>query len=172
MRKAEKLPTAIAIAICLVACQRGESSTDTSTVAGSPPPATQQARDTTRLILVDRPTVIGFFPPADSAGAEEEGYSEGLAHVGFALQDAQACLGRDSSQTVMIVDTAVRLMRQNRVDTIRFPTADSLSYGAYLVAPNAQPLLVSADGPSILVHVVPQRIPAYFNVKPCRAREP
>ena len=127
--------------------------------------------DTTALVVIDRPTVIGFFPPAkDSTEASEEGYSEGEAHIGFALQDAEACLGRASAQVILVVDTAVRILRGMRTDTIQFSRVDSLSYGAYLLRPRAQPLLLNAYGPSQLNHVIAEAIPEYFHRKPCGAK--
>jgi hypothetical protein len=134
--------------------------------------ATQSiGHDTTELIVVDRPTVIGFFPAAkDSAEANESGYSEGLVHVQFALQDAASCLGRDRALVTLVVDTVVRIQQGKRIDTVRFPRIDSLSYGAYLVAPAAEPRLVNALGPSQLSSAVAQAIPEYFHRGPCDAR--
>jgi hypothetical protein len=149
--------------LCLSACGRTHS---TPAV-----PKTSNGRDTTALVVVDRPTVIGFFPPAkDSAEANEDGYSEGQAHIGFALQDAEACLGRDSAQIIFVVDTGVRIQHGSRIDTIRFSRIDSLSYGAYLIGPGAQPLLVNAYGPSQLIPAVSEAIPEYFHRRPCSAK--
>ncbi|HJU66705.1 MAG TPA: hypothetical protein VJ650_00555 [Gemmatimonadaceae bacterium] len=123
-------------------------------------------------MIVDRPTVIGFFPPArDSAEASEDGYSEGVAHVRFALEDAQTCLGRDSARVTLVIDTAVRVQHRLRTDTLRFAREDSLSYGAYLIAPAAAPRLVSApNGPSALIPAVTEAIPDYFGRPPCAGR--
>ena len=141
--------------------------------ADSPPsqPASPRPADTTALVVVDRPTVIGFFPPArDSAEAAEEGYTEGVAHVDFALQDAEACLGRDSARVALVVDTAVRIQRGARRDTLRFPRVDSLAFGAYLIAPARPPRLVNASWPSALMPAVTEAIPDYFGRPPCAAR--
>ena len=134
--------------------------------------ASPNATDTTALVVVDRPTVIGFFPPArDSVEASQEGYSEGVAHVGFALQDAEACLGRDSARVILVVDTAVRILRGPRTDTLRFPGIDSLSYGAYLIAPASAPQLLNAPiGPSALIPAVLEALPSYFDRPPCAAK--
>jgi hypothetical protein len=128
--------------------------------------------DTTALVVVDRPTIIGFFRPAmDAAEANEDYYVEGQAHVGFALQDAEACLGRDSSRVVLVVDTAVRFQHNSQSDTIRFSHIDSLSYGIYLIAPGGKPRLISApEGPSQLIPKVGEEIPAYFRRPPCGAK--
>ena len=40
----------------------------------------------------------------------------------------------DNLQTVMVVDTAVRIRNRKRLDTLRFSRVDSLSYGVILVA--------------------------------------
>lgn len=133
-----------------------------------PDPAQRAAPDTTALVVIDRPTVVGFFPPAaDSAGAEEEGYSEGVAHVGFALEDAEKCLGRDSARVALVVDTAVRIRDGGRTDTLRFSRVDSLSFGAYLIAPGRPPRLVHAPWPSALMQAVPEAIPEYFDRPAC-----
>ena len=125
--------------------------------------------DSTPVIVVDRPTIIGFFPkPQDSSEANDDGYSEGVAHVGFALKDAEKCLGRDSSHTELVIDTAVRIRRGARVDTLRFPRIDSLSYGVYLVGPTTDPKLVSVYGPSQLIQAVPEAIPEYFGRPTCQ----
>jgi hypothetical protein len=135
------------------------------------PAASPNDGDTTAFVVVDRPTVIGFFPPArDSVEAAEEGYAEGVAHVGFALQDAEACLGRDSARVTLVVDTAVRIQRGTRTDTLRFPSIDSLSYGAYLIAPTSAPQLLNANGPSALIPAIVDALPGYFNRPPCAAK--
>lgn len=83
---------------CIVACRGGLDARVSSTPASS-------GRDTLPLVVIDRPTVIGFFPPArDSIEEAGDGYSEGLAHLEFALQDAEACLGKDSSRVALVVD--------------------------------------------------------------------
>ncbi|MBL8984111.1 MAG: hypothetical protein JNL26_18135 [Gemmatimonadetes bacterium] len=132
--------------------------------------------DTTALVVVNGATAIGFFPPPlDSAEAEESGYSEGLAHVGFALADARACLSRDSLQTVLIVDTAVRVHNRGQVDTLHFSRVDSLSYGIYLIAPGRTPQLINALGPSALSPAVTEALGAYLRRPACPAadsREP
>ena len=133
-------------------------------------PATRS--DTTALVVVDRPTVVGFVPPAaDSAAEEEVSYTEGVSHVGFALEDARACLGgRDSAQVALVVDTAVRVRRGARTDTLRFSRVDSLSYGAYLLAPAGEPRLINVTGPSALIPAVAEAIPGYFRRPPCPER--
>ena len=125
--------------------------------------------DTTALVVVDRPTAIGFFRPAkDSVEAAEDEYSEGIAHVQFALEDAKACLGRDSSQTLLVVDTAVHIRQGGRIQTLRFSRVDSLSYGIYLIAVGAALHLVTANGPSALSPAVAEEIPPVFHRPPCR----
>jgi hypothetical protein len=159
MRRATIL-TALA---SLTACGRND-------VPASREPArdAQPAGDST-LVVVNRPTAIGFFPPAkDSAEAMQDAYSEGLSHLRFALEDAKACLGNDSAQTVLVVDTAVRIRVGDRVDTLRFSKVDSLSFGAYLISPDAAPKLVTAGAPSALMHAVTAAIPDYFHRPACR----
>src|SRR3982751_1047085 len=135
-----------------------------NTQSASRVPDAATANDTTALIVVDRPTVIGFFPRArDSAQANEDSYVEGQAHVGFALQDAEACFGGDSSRVALVLDTAVRVQHNSQIDTVRFSHIDSLSYGIYLVAPGVKPQLITApEGPSQLIPKVADAIPAYF----------
>src|SRR6476620_11148082 len=117
-----RLVLATVAIIALAACGGGTNSAATRTDRrADADSAGNAASDTTVLVVIDRPTVIGYFlPPADSAGTEEEGYSEGVAHVGFALQDAENCLGRDSAHVALVVDTAVRLQYRGRTDTLRF----------------------------------------------------
>jgi hypothetical protein len=156
-----------AIAVSLAACRGGS---DSAAHAGHVAADTSRraAADTTMLVDIDRPTVIGFFPPAkDSIEAEESGYSEGVAHVGFALEDARTCLGPESSTVVLVVDTAVRLRQTGRIDTLHFSRVDSLSYGAYLLAPGRDELLVHARAPSALNHAVTESLPTYFRRPPC-----
>jgi hypothetical protein len=174
--------TATVAACALLACGRQQPPAATPR-NGAGPAAPSAARvaapdaraDTTALVVADRPTVIGFFPPpVDSAEAAEDGYSEGVAHVQFALEDAAACLGgRDSARVALVVDTAVRVRRGGRTDTLRFSRLDSLSYGAYLLAPGQAPRLVrSAVGPSALIPIVAQAIPAYFHRGACPSSSP
>jgi hypothetical protein len=77
--------------IGLAACGgRADSAAARTNLRADPVPTPSAVSDTTALVLIDLPTVIGYFPPAaDSTEAEEDGYSEGVAHVGFALQDAE-----------------------------------------------------------------------------------
>jgi hypothetical protein len=156
----------------LAACGGGENSAATRTEPrADPDPARNVGSDTTALVVIDRPTVVGFFPPAaDSAAAEEDGYSEGVSHVGFALQDAENCLGRDSAHVALVVDTAVRLRYRGRTDTLRFSRVDSLSFGAYLIAPDRPPQLVRVPWPSALIPAVAAAIPEYFHRPPCPQR--
>jgi hypothetical protein len=120
-------------------------------------------------VVVDRPTVIGFFPPArHSADAEADGYAEGVSHIQFALEDAAACLGRDSSRAVLIVDSVVRVRLGARIDTLRFARELPMSYGAYLIAPGREPYLVPhGEGSSTLIPAVRRAIPTYFRRAPC-----
>lgn len=165
----------VVIAVCIpLACGREHPAPG----SGSPGACTHavgaalaEAGDTTALVSVDRPTVIGFFPPAnDTVDAHDDGYSEGVAHVRFALEDAQACLGRDSARVTLVVDTAVRIRQGARTDTVRFSRIDSLSYGAYLLAPGREPRLIHAYGSSALIPAVTEAIPGYFHRGPCPAR--
>lgn len=113
-----KRPLAVISTISLAGCTHAPGPRNKR--AGPP-------RDTTALVIVDRPTAIGFFPPArDSAEASEDGYSEGIAHIRFALDDARGCLGHDSRQTILVVDTAVRIRQRGRTHTLRFSRVDSL----------------------------------------------
>lgn len=163
--------TAVA-GIVLAACGGGTNAATARTDRhADPDPARNAVPDTTALVVIDRPTVIGYFPPAaDSAEAEGDGYSEGEAHVGFALQDAEKCLGRDSAHVALVVDTAVRVQNQGRTDTLRFSRADSLSFGAYLIAPGRPPRLVHVPWPSALIPAVAEAIPEYFQRQPCPER--
>ena len=162
------VPTTVAI-IVLAACGGGTNSAAARTERHADrDPDRNAVLETTALVVIDRPTVIGYFrPAADSAEAEEDGYSEGVAHVGFALQDAEKCLGRDSARVALVVDTAVRLQYHGRTDTLRFSRADSLSFGAYLISPERPPRLVHVPWPSALISAVAEAIPEYFDRKPC-----
>lgn len=92
-----KGPLAVISTISLAGCTHAPGPRDKR--AGPP-------RVTTALVIVDRPTAIGFFPAArDSAEASEDGYSEGIAHIRFALDDTRGCLGHDSGQTILVVTT-------------------------------------------------------------------
>jgi hypothetical protein len=167
-----RLPLATVAIIGLAACGGGTNSAATrSDRHADADPARNAVSDTTALVVIDRPTVIGYFPPAaDSAAAEEDGYAEGVAHVGFALQDAEKCLGRDSARVALVVDTAVRFQYHGRTDTLRFSRVDSLSFGAYLIAPERQPRLVDVPWPSALIPAVAEAIPEYFHRQPCPER--
>lgn len=159
-------------AIGLAACGGGAESRATRTdLPADPDPARSAVSDTTALVAIDLPTIIGYFPPAaDSTEAEEDGYSEGVAHVGFALQDAENCLGKGSARVALVVDTAVRLQSRGRTDTLRFSRVDSLSFGAYLIAPDRPPRLVNVPWPSALSLAVAEAIPEYFQRNPCPER--
>jgi len=142
----------------------GAMRTAAANVGGRP------AGDTTELVVVTEPTAIGFFPPPrDSADAQDDGYSEGVSHIRFAIEDAGSCLGRDSSQLVLLVDTAVRIRRGARIDTLRFSRVDTLSYGVYFVMPGREPYLVPhGAGPSTLIPAVNEEIPKYFGGPKCQ----
>ena len=159
-----RLRPIVALALFALAC-RAETTSD------HPPAAPPMRADTSELVVVSRPTVIGFFRPAlDSADASEAGYIEGVAHIEFAVVDAQACLGRDSADARMIIDSLVRVQRGTRIDTLRFPMADSMPYGVYLVAPDRAPQLVRAYGPSQVMIASLEATPAFFGRAACRAK--
>lgn len=158
--------------IGLAACGDGAESRATRTdMPADPAPIPGVVSDTTALLVIDLPTVIGYFPPAaDSTEAEEEGYSEGVAHVGFALHDAENCLGKDSARVALVVNTAVRVQYRGRTATLRFSRVDSLSFGAYLIAPERPPRPVNVPWPSALSPAVAEAIPEYFHRHPCPER--
>ena len=126
----------------------------------------------TTLLVVDRPTVIGFFRmPKDSVEALEDAYSEGLSHVRFAVEDAKQCLGGDSAKAMLVVDSIARFQVRGKTDTLRFSRVDSLSWGAYLISPDAAPRLVTVSSPSALTYAVARAIPDYFQRPHCRKLE-
>ncbi len=131
------------------------------------------APDPTPRIVIDGPTVVGYFPPAlDSAAAEESGYAEGLAHVGFALQDAKACTGLESAAFQMVVDTQIYVVLAGRTDMVPFPRTDATTFGIYLFRSDRPPHLVTALAPSALNAAVLETLPAYFEGVSCAPREP
>lgn len=155
-RTSMRLRPILALALLALACRA-------DTTPDRPPAAPAMRGDTSELVVVSRPTVIGFFRPAlDSANASEDGYIEGVAHIESAVVDAQACLGRDSADARMIIDSLVRVQRGTRIDTLRFSMADSMPYGVYLVAPDRAPQLVRAYGPSQVMIASLEATPAYF----------
>lgn len=130
-------------------------------------PSKDVSTDTT-VLVVDRPTVLGYFPRAkDSVEAMGDAYSEGLAHVRSALDDAKSCVGGDSARAMLAVDSIAPYRARGKTDTLRFARVDSLSFGVYLMAPDAPPRLVTAAAPSALRYAVARAIPEYFHRPPC-----
>src|SRR5262245_47394360 len=160
---------ALTLATLCTSCDtRGASRDGASTRASSREPAAVHAeapasvkvKDTTLLLDIDRPSIIGYFIPAkDSAEQEEDGYREGVAHVGFGLEDAEKCLGQDNSRIALVIDTAVRIRRGSRTDTIRF-VFDSLAFGAIFVTPTQEPRVVRGPYPSAMGFYLKEAIPA------------
>ena len=130
--------------------------------------ASKQVPIDTTVLVVDRPTVIGFFPLAkDSAEAMGDAYAEGLSHVRFAVEDAKQCLGGDSARAALVVDSIALFRVRGKTDTLRFSRIDSLSWGAYLLSPDAAPRLVTVSSPSALTYAIARAIPDYFHRPHC-----
>jgi len=142
-----------------------------SAVVRAARPASAKVQDTTLLLDIDRPSNIGYFIPAkDSAEQDEDGYREGVAHVVFGLEDAEKCLGRDRSRMALVIDTAVRIRRGARTDTLRF-VFDSLVFGAVFVTPTQEPRVVRGPYPSAMGFYMKEAIPAYFHHAPCSTEQ-
>jgi len=148
----------------LLGCATAEQPPGESVVAAS-------RADSSELVVVSRPTVLGFFrPPRDSTDATGDGYIEGVAHIEFAVVDALECLGRDSADARMIIDSLVRIQRGSRIDTLRFPMTDSMPYGVYLLSPVQSPQLIRAYGPSQVMIASLEATPTYFGRAACRSK--
>jgi hypothetical protein len=123
---------------------------------------------------VKGPFIIGFFPPFTEAerAADDEGISEGLAHLGFALQDIEKCYRNKSASYRIEITRSITLRDGRQTRRISIPADWEHAVGLILVAPGKPARTVFAqDGPSSLTVTGPQAAAEYFGAGGCRGEK-
>ena len=122
------------------------------------------------IIEVTGPTIIGFFPPQpDPAEDDDGGYSEGIAHLRFAIEDTAACLGDLKPTLRLEVTKTLKVRHGGEEHTIQLPLEWPASAGAYLFAPGRPPRAVHATiGASSMSFDLPSAAAEYFGVPACK----
>jgi hypothetical protein len=131
----------------------------------------QQARgaDHSEKLWLDGPMIVGFFPWVDENTIDaDDGTREGVAHLGFALEDLAKCLkGRGIKIQLILTD---RLIFEERGRAAEFQIADRV--GCYFVSPGKPPCIVYAKpGPSSLTIIAPAAAAKYFNAPECLSND-
>lgn len=122
------------------------------------------------IIEVTGPTIIGFFPPpSDPAEDDDGGYSEGIAHLRFAIEDTAACLGDLKPTLRLEVTKTLKVRHGGEEHTFQLPPNWPASAGAYLFAPGKPPHAVHATvGASSMSFHLPNAASVYFGVPACK----
>ena len=121
---------------------------------------------------VKGPVVIGFFPPFTEAEetAQNSGINEGLAHVGFALEDIAKCYGNKAAIYRLDITRSVTLRDGTQVRRIDIPRDREHAVGIIFAVPGrpAHTVFAAADASS-LVLLGPTAAAEYFGAVACRA---
>jgi hypothetical protein len=120
-------------------------------------------------VEVAGPMIVAFLPPMTDEQLEHEaGASESVAHVEFALADAERCLRRRAVEIRRVFATHFVLVQGGHRTSVRIPGDWPRSVGAYLLDPGRRPCVVYATGgPSSLQILLPHAAGEYFAVPAC-----
>lgn len=124
------------------------------------------------IIEVTGPTIVGFFPPQSEPTKDDDGgYSEGIAHLRFAIENTAACL-RDLKPTLRIeVTKTLKVRHGGEEHTFQLPPNWPASAGAYLFAPGKPPRAIHATvGVSSMSFHLPNAAAEYFGVPTCKKK--
>ena len=125
------------------------------------------------VIHVTQPMIVGFFPPSTDAELQsDDGRSEGINHLRFAIEDAVKCI-LDSGKRVeatIVMASALVIEQDSSRRRIRLSRRWPESVGAYLLAPGKRPRgVVASSYPSLLGATLLPQAAGYFMAEKCRA---
>jgi hypothetical protein len=116
--------------------------------------------------------VVGFFPPVTQDQIDgQEGVSEGLAHLEFALADTLKCLKEAGvlAEAEVVLARSIVVLQDGHRERFTLPTSWPAAVGAYLLKPGKAPLVVYAEaGPSSLTMLVPDAAAGFFAAATCK----
>lgn len=130
--------------------------------------ASAEAGDVVKTIRVTGPTVIAFLPPAAKDRSDSgSGAAEAVAHVGFALEDTQKCLGTRLVKYRLIYADRLVITSDRRRYAFALKKMGQ-GVGAILLAPAKGPRQIHTTiGPSSLMHMLPTAAAEYYGAAPC-----
>lgn len=123
----------------------------------------------TAHVVIDGPTIIGFFPTVTDKEIEtDDGINSALEHWEWALENAERCFGPKGVHVQKVF--ADKLLLESDRETIEVTPAFRAmpGIGYYLASPGKPVQLVSADaGPSSLLYFLPKAAAVYFGAPEC-----
>jgi hypothetical protein len=126
------------------------------------------------LASVSGPTAIGFFPPITEKERDEDdgGLSEGYAHLSFALEDLEKCLGPRKLTVRLKITRSLQVQDGATSYRLEFPADWQHAIGIVLAEPGRKPEVIYATaGPSSLLELAPQAAWKYFSEPKCKRYE-
>lgn len=126
------------------------------------------------VISIDRPTVIGFFPPTTQEELDDDtgGLNEALAHIGFALDDISKCMEPREVTTRFELTESLTIQDGKAAHRFRFPQNQVEDFGIIIVAPGRTPIVVNTGAdPSSLVPLAQAAARKYFSEPKCKSLE-
>ena len=125
-----------------------------------------EARDRVKKIRVTGPTLIAFLPPA-ALDRRDRSAAEAVAHVGFALEDTQKCLGNRPVDYRLIYADRLEVTLDGRRYAFELKKMGQ-GVGAVLLARAKAPRQIHTTiGPSSLMQMLPAAAAEYYGAPPC-----
>lgn len=126
------------------------------------------ARTKTERIVVERPTIVGFFPAVTESDVEADaGVNSALEHWEWALENAQRCFGPKGVHVQAVLADKVVIETDGQIVEAVPRLGATADIGYYLLAPGRAPELVMGPAPSSLLYFLPKAASEYFAVPEC-----
>jgi hypothetical protein len=121
----------------------------------------------TKSISVSKPTLIAFMPPS-LLSSTEDGDSEAVAHLQFAVEDTVKCVRPKHLKVIFAYADIVALHNGSRSESVPVYKLGQ-AIGAILVEPRRRAHVVSEeDGPSMLQQLLPMGAFKYWRARGCQ----
>jgi hypothetical protein len=129
------------------------------------------ATTTPLVVSIDRPTIVGYFPPTTQEELDNDsgGLNEALAHIEFALEDIAKCLEPRNVTTRFELTKALTIKDESKIHRFKFRQDLVHDFGIIIATPGKAPIIVNTGaGPSSLIALGPQAAWKYFSEPKCK----
>jgi hypothetical protein len=138
----------------------------------SPQAASSHSRPDESAISVKGPVVVAFFPPVTQKQIDsEEGVSEGISHLRYALSDTVKCLKLAGVpvKARLVFSHSILVTQDGKSQRFELPSGGQGSVGAYLFLPGKPPRrVIGESGPSSLAFFLPEAAAEFFGAAACQ----
>ncbi len=126
------------------------------------------------VVPLTGPRLVGFFPAVTQREIDkDQGLSEGLNHLKWAMDDTLKCLRQSGikAEAQIIFGRSFVVMRDGKRKRITPPGSQPEEIGVYLLSPGKEPVAITAAvGPSALIMMVPDAAAGFFGAPACKER--